>query len=343
MPVQDAATEPFISVIIVCYNYAHLLPRTLDSCARQTFRDFELVCVDNASEDNTTEVFEQFAAEHPNIETKIITLDKNLGAVHGRNAGLDNATGKYIMFNDADDWMDDDCLEVLAARAEETDEDQIYGQLREVMPDGKVFRERTFVKHPSEHPAIVLQCAIFKRALIEEHHLRMEEGLAFTDDWYFNLKFSLFSKKIGVVHKTLYNYYFNSLSATATKELFGGDMVKWKCQVKICADAAQKTDDGHFKDEIEYHLIIDYYTRVLQAFMWLDKDAGREAYARLRGAVTASFPNYMKNPLFHPFGNGFHVPANFCRLILRELERMGWMTVMQKAVKLFKHTKIIRF
>ena len=65
-------TEPYISIVLVCYNYAHLLPRALEGIASQTFRDFELVFVNNGSTDNSLQLFEEFIAEHPDIAYQIV-------------------------------------------------------------------------------------------------------------------------------------------------------------------------------------------------------------------------------------------------------------------------------
>jgi len=94
-----------ISVIIPTYNRANLLPRAIESVLRQTFKNFELIIVDDGSTDNTTEVVKEFLKKDKRI--KYIKLNKNSGVpAHPRNIGIQNAVGEYIAFLDSDDeWL----------------------------------------------------------------------------------------------------------------------------------------------------------------------------------------------------------------------------------------------
>ena len=87
---------PFITVTVLCYNYGHLLPRALEAIAAQTFRDFDLVVINNGSTDNTQQVFDDFAAAHPDLDARCVKIEKNIGLPHGRNAGFDAADGEYV-------------------------------------------------------------------------------------------------------------------------------------------------------------------------------------------------------------------------------------------------------
>ena len=75
---------PFITVTVLCYNYGHLLPRALEAIAAQTFRDFDLVVINNGSTDNTQQVFDDFAAEHPDLDARCV---KTLSLLHNVCAG----------------------------------------------------------------------------------------------------------------------------------------------------------------------------------------------------------------------------------------------------------------
>ena len=95
---------PEVSVIIPAYNHADLLPRTIKSVLDQTFRDFELLVVDDGSTDNTDEVVEGFSR----IDSRVAYVwQKNSGGPAGpRNTGIEKSKGKYVAFLDHDDeWM----------------------------------------------------------------------------------------------------------------------------------------------------------------------------------------------------------------------------------------------
>jgi len=98
--------SPKVSVIISTYNRAHLLPRAINSVLNQIYQNFELIIVNDASTDKTEEVVSSF-------NDKRITYcrnKKNKGVLGARNAGLDLAKGKYIVFLDDDDELLPDAL-----------------------------------------------------------------------------------------------------------------------------------------------------------------------------------------------------------------------------------------
>ena len=98
---------PRVSVIIPYYNGATLLPRAVNSVLEQTFTDFELLIVDDCSNDDTPEVASSFLFD-PRV--RCFRHDENLGPSAARNTGIRNARGEFIAFLDSDDWWDLDKL-----------------------------------------------------------------------------------------------------------------------------------------------------------------------------------------------------------------------------------------
>lgn len=95
-------TDPTVSVIIPTYNRAHLIPRAIQSVLSQTYRDFELIVVDDGSIDNTEEVVKSFDDER----IRYIKHERNKGVASARNTGIKIAKGKYVAFLDSDDeWF----------------------------------------------------------------------------------------------------------------------------------------------------------------------------------------------------------------------------------------------
>ena len=89
-----------ISVIIPCYNAADTIVRTLESVKEQTFKDYEVVLIDDGSLDNTKNIVTNYIKEKDNY---VFLKQENKGVSTARNYGLNNAKGKYIAFLDADD------------------------------------------------------------------------------------------------------------------------------------------------------------------------------------------------------------------------------------------------
>jgi glycosyltransferase involved in cell wall biosynthesis len=97
---------PKVSVIVPTYNRAGWLEETLRSVVNQTFKDFELIVVDDGSIDNTSQVMESFP------DAKYFTMKENSGVSKARNLGLDYAKGEFICFLDSDDLWDEKKLEI---------------------------------------------------------------------------------------------------------------------------------------------------------------------------------------------------------------------------------------
>jgi glycosyltransferase involved in cell wall biosynthesis len=97
--------SPKVSVIVPTYNRADWLKKTLSSVERQTFKDFELIVVDDGSVDHTSEVIQSFP------DAKYLAMKKNSGVSNARNIGLNYAKGQFICFLDSDDLWDEKKLE----------------------------------------------------------------------------------------------------------------------------------------------------------------------------------------------------------------------------------------
>lgn len=94
-----------LSFIVTSYNYANFIEKTLNSIKNQTFRDFEIIVVDDFSNDNSIEIIENFINKNSNLKIKLIKHDKNQGQLKACISGLNNAEGEYISFIDSDDIL----------------------------------------------------------------------------------------------------------------------------------------------------------------------------------------------------------------------------------------------
>jgi glycosyltransferase involved in cell wall biosynthesis len=97
--------EALVSVIIPCYNHGRYLSKAIESVLAQTYNHFEIIVVDDGSVDNTKEVAQSYK------EVTYVHQD-NKGISATRNTGIDNSSGKYIVFLDADDWLLPDALKI---------------------------------------------------------------------------------------------------------------------------------------------------------------------------------------------------------------------------------------
>lgn len=106
-------SEPLISVIVPVYNAEKYLRKCVASIRAQTYRNLEIILVDDGSCDRSGELCEAFALEDSRI---VVIRKENGGVASARNAGLDAMHGDYVGFVDADDWIDPEMYEVLLQR-----------------------------------------------------------------------------------------------------------------------------------------------------------------------------------------------------------------------------------
>ena len=94
---------PFLSIVVPVHNAKSRLSECLMSLLRQTYRPLEIICVDDGSEDNSLEILQKYALLDSRIK---VIHQENAGVSAARNRGLDAATGEYVTFVDADDWVE---------------------------------------------------------------------------------------------------------------------------------------------------------------------------------------------------------------------------------------------
>ena len=183
---------PLISVVVPTYNYAHLLPRALDSVLGQKDENVELIVVDDGSADHTAAVLADYQARHPSLQ---VIRQANSGAAAARNRGIAQAGGSYVLLLDADDELLPGAISALQVQVRGQPQlGMVLGAQISVYPDG---RER--VRVPAAVPSIssraliyryLLQkrisishcCSLFRRDLLLQRpypqHLRSGEDIA---------------------------------------------------------------------------------------------------------------------------------------------------------------------
>lgn len=130
-----------ISVIIPVYNVEKYIEKCLDSVISQTYKNIEIIIINDGTLDTSLEIAEKYAK----IDNRIIILTKtNGGLSSARNFGLNYVSGDYIVFIDSDDWIEKNMLEKLIKTAHETDGDIIQFGFRTVLENGREIKKYTF-------------------------------------------------------------------------------------------------------------------------------------------------------------------------------------------------------
>lgn len=206
-----------VSVIMPVYNAAKTLPATLDALFAQTHRPLELLFIDDCCTDESFDIIARYAKEHESdggIFVKTLHHEKNRGVAAARNTGLDNATGEYVYYADADDTLAPDALTELLQKASDTDADivgcewYLAGKKNERhmrQPDINS-PEDAFRKMTGGTLRWNLWLFLVKRALYETNQIRFMESQNMGEDMMAMGKLFLSAQKVCMLHKPFYRY-----------------------------------------------------------------------------------------------------------------------------------------
>ena len=206
-----------ISVIIPVYKVEDTLRRCVDSVLSQTYADYEIILVDDGSPDNSGEICDEYREKHENIT---VIHKENGGLSSARNAGLEIARGEYVMFLDSDDYLTDDCLEVLAPHSADMIIGSLYCQTKDLQyhsqlptEDRLIPRERFGEEVPGllkENRINFVHAKLYHRQVITENGLYFEDDqLTSAEDTVFNFLFLVFAQSVFVSAKAVHYYTFN--------------------------------------------------------------------------------------------------------------------------------------
>ena len=149
-----------VSIAIPVYNVENYLDKCVESIVNQTYKNLEIILVDDGSTDRSGEICDQWAKRDKRIK---VVHKENGGLSSARNAGMKNATGKYILFEDSDDWVDKELVEKCVERIEQDKSDLVIFGYKKVDERGGDLGSFTFGNETLSRDEITEQ--LFKRIL----------------------------------------------------------------------------------------------------------------------------------------------------------------------------------
>jgi len=277
--------ETIISIIIPAYNVAGYIEKCLDSILAQSFRDFEVIIIDDGSTDNTPAICDEYAKK----DERIRVIHKiNEGVSIARNTGIDASIGKYILFFDGDDFVESEtCYELLEA-AKENDVDTVLygyhtyadGAIKTTMKpifNAGIYKEdeikkdilkrfigvskdgvNNWLRHEEnalyvENPA--LWRAMVSSDIIKENNLCFNSNLKVGEDTIFITEYLSHSKKCMVIDKC---YYYLVIRDSSTIAVYEKDYVaKLTEKLKLVHERVKLTKRIKSKSGID---ITDYWS-----------------------------------------------------------------------------------
>ena len=230
--------QPAVSIIVPVYNAETTLRHCVDSILSQEFTDFELLLVDDGSQDSSGNICEEYAGRDARVR---VIHQENSGVSAARNNALDRARGEYLQFLDSDDWITPDATRLLVRTAREHQCDLVIADFYRVIgarvspkgdieDDGVLTREE-YAAHMMENPADfyygVLWNKLYRRDIVEEHHLRMDPEVSWCEDFLFNLEYILHAERFCALQVPIY-YYVKTKESLANQSMTISRTVKTK-------------------------------------------------------------------------------------------------------------------
>ena len=208
--------SPLISVIVPVYNVEKYLRKCLDSICGQTYRNLEILCVNDGSTDGSAAILEEYAARDARI--KVFT-QPNGGLSAARNTGLEHATGEWVTGVDSDDYLEPDAYEYALSHASSED-DIIMFEVKEEQESPNVqlrfyHYRNTITQKPTRqlilNTDVVIWNKLWRKSLIDRYNVRFPEGLLY-EDAYFWFVIAPYARQIRHLPEEKYHYVLRQSS-----------------------------------------------------------------------------------------------------------------------------------
>lgn len=239
---------PKVSVIIPIYNVEEYIAQCLESLIAQTFSDFEILCIDDASMDDSVRVIRGFQQKDSRIK---LLQQEHAGVSAARNVGIAHARGTYISFVDGDDWLAPEALEKLLNAAQADDSDMVVcsAEVHFENPDPADSRRNASLVRAltvtdgllEENPWDILSKPgswpflwnkLIRRELIVSNEISFSPMLSLGEDGAFLVLLYRYAGRISYISDRLYHYRYQR-KASATVNLFQSQQKRFSQHIQV--------------------------------------------------------------------------------------------------------------
>jgi len=281
--------DPTISIIVPVHDSAAYLRPCLDSLVGQSFRDIEIICVDDGSTDDSPAILQEYASQDPRV---VVITQPFRGVATARNTALAHATAPFIMSCDSDDFYDLDMCRIMHETILREDVDvvvcgwNIIFEIPEALK--KDVEEHLRLKYVGTQPItwqkiintdVSLCNKIFRRSLIDKYDIRFPDGLLF-EDAYFNDAYMVVAETAYYLDEPLYNYIRHKHSVMSNAFMRSGTASDY-LQI-LFRTHEYLTKHGLFDQfrDFFWHRAIQYYSFAHDNLTGDDRDQVRELARR---------------------------------------------------------------
>lgn len=253
-----------VSVIVPIYNAEKTLDKCIKSILGQTFKDFELVLVNDGSQDGSLDICKKYQEK----DDRIIIVDKaNEGCIAARMKGIRTANCEYIMFVDSDDWIDRKTIEIIYSEAVTCNADVTVCNLYKVLGNGIFIKkknqslyfndDRLYNKEEIKKYLVVayfhghpfpssLVGKLYKKELLENSGKHLKKIRFLGEDLYFNLEIFLKANTVKTLDKPLYYYRLGGFTSKYMPYLFDDMVYGYQIQKEVINEHYSDTKQTHY-------------------------------------------------------------------------------------------------
>ena len=260
---------PFVSLIIPVYNAEKYLRRCLTSAMEQTFKDMEILVVNDGSTDESLAICQEYAQMDPRFH---IINKENTGVSDSRNRAIQIAKGDYLQFMDSDDWLTPDATKLMVRAAEEHGCDMVISDFYRVVGDmvsrkgdiesDCVIDREEFASFMMENPADyyygVLWNKLYRRDLV--NRFGMDAEISWCEDFMFNLEYVRYAETFYALRTPVY-YYVKTKGSLVNQKISITKTVKMKLMMFEYYNNFYKhvlDEEDYEKNRLQvYHFLVD--------------------------------------------------------------------------------------
>ena len=265
--ILDIDNTPKVSIIIPIFNAGNLLYKCLDSVVNQSLKEIEIVCVDDGSSDNSLEILEKYAKKDSRFK---VFHQENQGVGTARNNAINQSEGEFIVFLDADDWIEHDMCKRLYAHSTQLNSDLVIFDALEHTADNKIDKVSYFSRNEfdKDYKSFVFDykfiknkllvsslgaiwSKFYKSSFIKNNDIRFSKHKIY-NDIEFNLESILLADNISYVPEQFYHYMRLGQPSLQTSFREGKDEMIW---LDVLWDMFDLFAENSIMDEFRFDFI----------------------------------------------------------------------------------------
>ena len=300
-----------ISIIIPCYNVSAYIDRCLTSITNQTIGidSLEIICVDDASTDNTWELLQQWEQRFPE-QIILVHCDTNGRQGTARNIGLQYCTCPWVSFIDSDDWIEPDYFEKLNNISKQIDCDVVVCRSgRDFSSNLSYFEDRT-TKQQSRYMVIdtiekrkqfllfqgmehLAYGKLVKTSILVDNHLFFPENITYEDTFWGSL-LHFYVEKVYILEEKLYHYFVNQ-NSTVLQTNSDHHLDLLTVQSMLWREWKARGFFELYQKELEYEFLYSCFLRFIKVIVFRYNTPSYSLYNLLKNLILERIPDYSTN------------------------------------------------